>query len=59
MHENSNPIQTALSFDAVSDTANLLGVAVDALADLSVNNPRVFGILVDATVIRLTYHNKQ
>lgn len=56
MNENEVPCmdQVSLSFSAVSDTAVILGFDVDCLADLSVNNPRVFGVLVDATVLRLT-----
>lgn len=44
----------SLTFDAVSATATLLGFDVASLPDLSVNNPRVFGVICDATVLRLT-----
>lgn len=56
--ENSNVSETHLDFDAVRCTASLLGFDVDHLPDLSVNNPRVFGVIVDATVLRLTNASK-
>lgn len=43
-----------LSFSEVVATAIMLGFSESDLADLSVSNPRVFGVLVDATVLRLS-----
>lgn len=48
MKENKIP------FSEVVSTATLLGFDESCLSDLSVNNPRVFGVIVDATVLRLT-----
>lgn len=47
-----------VNFASVADTATMLGFPVDSIADLSVSNPRVFGVLVDATVLRLTNDKK-
>lgn len=43
-----------LSFSEVVATAVMLGFSESVISDLSVNNPRVFGVLVDATVLRLS-----
>lgn len=48
-----------LEYSHVLDTARLLNVGNDELLDFSVNNPRVYGTIVDATVIRLTQEEKQ
>lgn len=48
MNENKIP------YSEVVATAIMLGFAESCISDLSVNNPRVFGVLVDATVLRLT-----
>lgn len=51
MSENKIP------FSEVVATATLLGFDESCISDLSVNNPRVFGVVVDATVLRLTNSN--
>lgn len=48
MSENKIP------YSEVVATAVMLGFDQYCLSDLSVNNPRVFGVIVDATVLRLT-----
>lgn len=46
--------ETKIPYSEVVATATLLGFDQSCISDLSVNNPRVFGVLVDATVLRLT-----
>lgn len=56
--KNSFLPPSAPSLDAVASTAAFLGFDMDSVIDIAIGNPRLFGVIVDATVIRLTNESK-
>lgn len=51
--EHEEILSKTVTSDSLSDTANLLGIVVDDFVNLAISNPRVFGLLVNITVLRL------
>lgn len=64
MEKSENKGVIDITFSSVLKTSKLLGiiadfdsVSKDYINQLSVKNPRIFGMLVDATILRLHVEN--